>query len=208
MLAIGAGGLEISMALTGQPFRLRMPEIWGIRLTGRLPDWVSAKDVILEVLRRHNVDGGPGVAGLKVLAVNYRFVVPVNMPDIVADAIGRSILRAKAQLMKVAPIAAAQIEAPDVNDQNPLLPIHPGFAAYLSNGDQSFFDRAQRYLYIFGIPLSVGASLATLLVSTLNARGARKDRAATQRLLRIAREVATADRERLETLEKEPSPIV
>ncbi|HEX4593806.1 MAG TPA: aconitase family protein, partial [Bryobacteraceae bacterium] len=60
MLAIGAGGLEISMALTGQPFRLRMPEIWGKRLTGRLPDWVSAKEVILEVLRRHNVDGGHG----------------------------------------------------------------------------------------------------------------------------------------------------
>jgi aconitate hydratase len=76
MLAIGAGGLEISMALTGQPFRLRMPEIWGMRLTGRLPDWVSAKDVILEVLRRHNVDGGhgriieyygPGVAELKTM---------------------------------------------------------------------------------------------------------------------------------------------
>jgi aconitate hydratase len=60
MLAIGVGGLEISMALTGEPFRLRMPEIWGIRLTGQLPDWVSAKDVILEVLRRHNVDGGHG----------------------------------------------------------------------------------------------------------------------------------------------------
>jgi aconitate hydratase len=64
------------MALTGQPFRLRMPEIWGMRLTGRLPDWVSAKDVILEVLRRHNVDGGhgriieyygPGVAELKTM---------------------------------------------------------------------------------------------------------------------------------------------
>jgi aconitate hydratase len=76
MFAIGAGGLEISMALTGQPFRIRMPEIWGIRLTGRLPDWVSAKDVILEVLRRHNVDGGhgriieyygPGVAELKAM---------------------------------------------------------------------------------------------------------------------------------------------
>jgi aconitate hydratase len=76
MFAIGAGGLEISMALTGQPFRLRMPEIWGMRLTGRLPDWVSAKDVILEVLRRHNVDGGhgriieyygPGVAELKTM---------------------------------------------------------------------------------------------------------------------------------------------
>jgi aconitate hydratase len=48
------------MALTGQPFRLRMPEIWGIRLTGRLPDWVSAKDVILEILRRHDVAGGRG----------------------------------------------------------------------------------------------------------------------------------------------------
>jgi hypothetical protein len=60
MLAIGAGGLEISMVLTGQPFRLRMPEIWGIRLTGRLPDWVSAKDVILEILRRHDVAGGRG----------------------------------------------------------------------------------------------------------------------------------------------------
>src|SRR5258708_12592479 len=55
MLAIGAGGLEISMALTGQPFRLRMPEIWGMRLTGRLPDWVSAKHVILQALPRHNV---------------------------------------------------------------------------------------------------------------------------------------------------------
>src|SRR5271156_2018842 len=48
------------MALTGQPFRLRMPEIWGIRLTGRLPDWVSAKDVILEMLRRQKTDGGKG----------------------------------------------------------------------------------------------------------------------------------------------------
>jgi aconitate hydratase len=57
MLAIGAGGLEVSMALTGQPFRLRMPEIWGIWLTGRLPDWVSAKDVILEILRRYDVVG-------------------------------------------------------------------------------------------------------------------------------------------------------
>jgi hypothetical protein len=105
--------------------------------------------------------------------------------------------------MNVAPIAAAQIETPDVNDQNPLLPIHPGFAAYLSDGDQSFFDQAQRYLYIFGIPLSVAASLLTLLVSTLNARGARKEREAMQRLLRIAHEVATADRTRLETLENE-----
>lgn len=137
-----------------------------------------------------------------MLAVNYRFAVPITMLDIVADAIGRSILTAKAQLMNVAPMAG-QIEAPDVSDQNPLLPIHPGFAAYLSNGDQSFFDQAQRYLYIFGIPLSIGASLITLLVSMFNARGSKKDRDAVERLLSIAHEANAADRERLETLEKE-----
>jgi aconitate hydratase len=53
-----------------------MPEIWGVRLIGELPDWVSAKDVILEMLRRHDVDGGlgriveyygPGLAGLRAM---------------------------------------------------------------------------------------------------------------------------------------------
>ena len=60
MLAIGAGGLEVAMAMAGEPFHLPMPEIWGVRLTGELPDWVSAKDVILEMLRRHDVKGGLG----------------------------------------------------------------------------------------------------------------------------------------------------
>ena len=60
MLAIGAGGLEVAMAMAGEPFFTRMPLIWGVKLTGSLPDWVSAKDVILEMLRRHGVDGGVG----------------------------------------------------------------------------------------------------------------------------------------------------
>lgn len=60
MLAIGAGGLEVTMAMAGEPFYFRMPRIWGVRLVGELPDWVSAKDVILEMLRRHDVDGGLG----------------------------------------------------------------------------------------------------------------------------------------------------
>lgn len=76
MLAIGAGGLEVAMAMAGEPFHMRMPEIMGIRLEGELPDWVSAKDVILEVLRRHGVSGGkgrileyhgPGLAGLTAM---------------------------------------------------------------------------------------------------------------------------------------------
>lgn len=58
MLAIGAGGLEVAMAMAGHPFYVNMPKIWGVKLTGTLPPWVSAKDVILELLRRHDVKGG------------------------------------------------------------------------------------------------------------------------------------------------------
>lgn len=76
MLAIGVGGLEVAMAIAGEPLRVRMPEIWGVHLTGELPPWVSAKDVILEMLRRHTVSGGvnriieyhgPGLVGLSAM---------------------------------------------------------------------------------------------------------------------------------------------
>ncbi len=81
MLAIGAGGLDVAMAMAGEPFYVEMPEIWGVRLTGELPDWVSAKDVILEMLRRHDVDGGLGRiieyygAGLAELSAMDRHVI-------------------------------------------------------------------------------------------------------------------------------------
>ncbi len=60
MLAIGVGGLEVAMAMAGEPLHVTMPEVWGVHLVGDLPDWVSAKDVILEMLRRHDVKGGRG----------------------------------------------------------------------------------------------------------------------------------------------------
>lgn len=60
MLAMGAGGLDVALAIAGEPFYLRMPKVWGIKLTGELAEWVSAKDVILELLRRHDVKGGVG----------------------------------------------------------------------------------------------------------------------------------------------------
>jgi aconitate hydratase len=60
MLAIGAGGLEVAMSIAGDPFYVNMPKIAGVELTGKLPDWVSAKDVILEMLRRLDVSGGVG----------------------------------------------------------------------------------------------------------------------------------------------------
>ena len=81
MLAIGAGGLEVAMAMAGEPFYLKMPQIWGVKLMGQLPDWVSAKDVILEMLRRHDVDGGVGWVieyygpGLESLSAMDRHVI-------------------------------------------------------------------------------------------------------------------------------------
>ncbi len=57
---MGAGGLEVAMAIAGEPFYVKMPRVWNVRLEGELPDWVSAKDIILEMLRRHDVKGGVG----------------------------------------------------------------------------------------------------------------------------------------------------
>ncbi len=76
MLSIGTGGLEVALAMAGLPYYVKMPLIWGVKLTGKLPDWVSAKDVILEMLRRHTAKGGfgriieyygPGLEGLSAM---------------------------------------------------------------------------------------------------------------------------------------------
>lgn len=75
MLAMGAGGLDVALAMAGEPFYLAMPEVVEIHLTGELNPFVSAKDIILEVLRRLTVKGGvgkvmeytgPGAAALSV----------------------------------------------------------------------------------------------------------------------------------------------
>jgi aconitate hydratase len=75
MIAIGAGGLDVAVAMGGGAFHLAMPRVFGVKLSGKLRAGVSAKDIILEVLRRETVKGGvgsvyeyfgPGVAGLTV----------------------------------------------------------------------------------------------------------------------------------------------
>ncbi len=81
MLAIGTGGLDVAAAIAGQPYYVKMPKIMGVKLTGNLPDWVSAKDVILEMLRRYDVKGGVGKIieyygpGLKHLKAMDRHVI-------------------------------------------------------------------------------------------------------------------------------------
>ena len=147
MLAIGAGGLEISMALTGQPFRLRMPEIWGIRLTGRLPDWVSAKDVILEVLRRHDVDGGhsriieyygPGVAELKAMdrhvIANMGVEVGAVTTIFPSDEETRRYLAAQGREQDWRPLAGEANASYDVEEEIDLSALEPLIALPSSPG--------------------------------------------------------------------------
>lgn len=81
MLAIGTGGLDVAAAIAGQPYYVKMPQVMGVKLTGKMPDWVSAKDVILEMLRRYDVKGGVGKVieyygeGLKELSAMDRHVI-------------------------------------------------------------------------------------------------------------------------------------
>ncbi len=81
MLAMGAGGLEVAMAMAGHPFYVKMPKILGVKLTGKLPNWVSAKDIILEMLRRRGVKGAVNCVieyygpGLKYLDLWDRHVI-------------------------------------------------------------------------------------------------------------------------------------
>jgi aconitate hydratase len=80
-LAIGAGGLDISVAMGGGPYYIEMPEIVNVRLEGELPEWATAKDVILEMLGRLSVKGGVGKVfeftgpGVETLSVPERTTI-------------------------------------------------------------------------------------------------------------------------------------
>ena len=84
MIAIGAGGLDVAVAMGGGAYYITYPKIVKINLTGKLSPWVSAKDVILEVLRRMSVKGGVGKVieycgeGVKTLTVPERATI-INM---------------------------------------------------------------------------------------------------------------------------------
>ncbi|ADG83195.1 aconitate hydratase [Thermincola potens] len=77
MLAIGAGGLDVAVAMGGGPFYLNMPKVLNIKLTGHLQPWVSAKDIILEILRILSVKGGVG----KVIEYSGPGVATLSVPE-------------------------------------------------------------------------------------------------------------------------------
>ncbi|MGA8262588.1 MAG: aconitate hydratase [Arenicellales bacterium] len=148
MLAIGAGGIDVAMAMAGEPFSFKMPEIWGVRLTGALPDWVSAKDVILEMLRRHGVKGGVGRIieyhgpGLESLSAMDRHVIANMGAELGAtstvfpsDHETRTFLRRHRREEDWQPWSADPGADYDVNDEIDLSALEPLIAKPSSPGD-------------------------------------------------------------------------
>jgi len=148
MLAIGAGGLEVALAMAGEAFFTRMPLVWGVKLTGQLPDWVSAKDVILEMLRRHGVAGGLGRIveyygpGLATLSAMDRHVIANMGAELGAtttvfpsDQEVRRFLRAWQREEDWVELAADPGAAYDVHDEIDLSSLVPLIAMPSSPGN-------------------------------------------------------------------------
>jgi len=77
MIAIGAGGLDVALAMAGMPFYLRTPQVLGVTLVGELPEWVAAHDVILYLLQQLSVSGAVG----KALEYRGAGVTTLNVPE-------------------------------------------------------------------------------------------------------------------------------
>ncbi|WP_026404121.1 aconitate hydratase [Actinomadura rifamycini] len=148
MLAVGTGGLETAMAMAGEPLYVTMPEIWGVRLTGETPPWVSAKDVILEMLRRHGVRGGvgriieyhgPGLASLTAMdrhvIANMGAELGATTTVFPADGRVREFLRAQGREGDFTEIVADAGAAYDVADEIDLAALEPLIARPGSPGD-------------------------------------------------------------------------
>ncbi|MDQ6868029.1 MAG: ABC transporter substrate-binding protein [Pseudomonadota bacterium] len=192
----------ITLATKGAPGILAIDEVDAINR--RFPGLESI-DVPAGALR-----GRPPTPNdtVTTLAITYRFVAPNTMLDAVAGAIARSIFKTKAHLIAKTPVAG-QIEAPDPDDKNPVLPVHPGVAAYLNSGEQSFFDEFRKYLYLGGIALSMFGSVIALLIGGLNRKKSKSDLSQIDRLIELADKAVTAQASsELTALEKEFNGII
>ncbi len=148
MLAVGVGGLEVALAIAGEPLYLRMPEIWGVRLENELPPWVSAKDVVLEMLRRHGVSGGrhriieyhgPGLACLSAMdrhvIANMGAELGATASVFPADEAIRAFLRAEGREHDFRDLRAGRDASYDIEDVIDLSTVEPLVAKPSSPGN-------------------------------------------------------------------------
>ena len=148
MLAMGAGGLDVALAMAGSPYHFPCPRILGVRLAGELPDWVSAKDVILEMLRRYDVKGcvgkiveyyGPGVKSLSATdretIGNMGTELGATTTVFPSDERTREYLVAQGRGDVWAPLAADESAEYDEHDEIDLLRLEPLIACPSSPGN-------------------------------------------------------------------------
>src|SRR5690606_26880223 len=148
MLAVGVGGVEVAMAIAGEPLYVTMPEVWGVELTGELPPWVSAKDVILEMLRLHDVKGGlnriieyhgPGLAHLSAMdrhvIANMGAELGATTTVFPADDAVRQFLRAEDREDDFTELLADDDATYDLHDHIDLSTLEPLIAKPTSPGN-------------------------------------------------------------------------
>jgi len=139
MIAIGAGGLDVAVAMAGGPFYLTCPKVIRINLHGRLPDWVSAKDVVLKVLdiftTKGNVGcifeyGGEGIASLSVpdraTITNMGAECGVTTSVFPSDEVTRAFLQAEGRVgdwVEILPDADASYDRIVDIDMSSLVPL-------------------------------------------------------------------------------------
>ena len=186
MLAMGAGGLEVAVAMAGEPVFIRMPKVIGVRLTGRLPDWVSAKDVILEMLRRYGVQGGVGKIieyhgpGLECLSAMDRHVIANMGAELGAtstvfpsDDTVRRFLKSQGREADWVPISAGDSADFDETDEIDLSTLEPLIALPSSPGNVvPVTEVAGREIYQTYIGSSANPGLRDFAVPALMVSGA------------------------------------
>jgi hypothetical protein len=146
---------------------------------------------------------------VSTLAATYRLVAPDSMLDIVAGANARTVLKSKTKLMQASPLMS-EIEAPDTDKKTAILPVHPGVVPYLENGEKSFFNEFQSFLYPIGLALSaMGSMAAGFLFERFSRRRERGEHEKIDRLIGIAdKALETKEKGELEALEDEINAIV
>ena len=119
MVGIGAGGLDVAVAMAGGPFYMTCPRVIGVNLTGKLPSWVSAKDVVLKILEIFGTKGNVGCVfeykgdGVKTLTVPERATITnmgaecgVTFSIFPSDELTLAFLKAQAREMDWTPLSA------------------------------------------------------------------------------------------------------
>ncbi|MCC6501867.1 MAG: aconitate hydratase [Deltaproteobacteria bacterium] len=169
MLAIGTGGLDVALAMAGEPFFITTPKIMGVRLTKKLSPWVSAKDIILEMLRRHTVKGGVGKVieywgpGVKSLTATQRATIANMGAELGAtasvfpsDGMTRDFLERNGRAKDWKPLEADPDAVYDEDDEIDLSKLEPMIACPSSP------DNVRKVTEVEGTPVAqviVGSSV-------------------------------------------------